>query len=286
MTPTPTLRQRAERLLAASAFGALAGTSLATQADALTTADFVVEGSGVYYYNTSGYFANWSGFPDGQTVNEINPDGSVKLYGNASATSQQLLDHNCVSDTSYRGCDIPPVGDRGVALVWWGTLRRPAGVGDHISMNYDFNITMPDTGGGWKLGAALGISDFGQNNVLVAETNGDSLDGWLEAGNHHLQGVYETRALEFWELYVGSPVTYWQVSLSAHAAFNESELTWYDLYKQYMYPFHGLSISVPNQSLDIKLLGNATQPVPEPSNLALMLAGLGVLLARRRRPAA
>ncbi|MCB1994846.1 MAG: PEP-CTERM sorting domain-containing protein [Burkholderiaceae bacterium] len=282
MTPTPispTLRQRAERVLAASALGALAGTSIATQAAALTTTDFVVEGSGAYFYNSSGYFADWQGRPDGQPVNEVNPDGSAKLYGDVSASSSQLLSHNC--NTEY-GCSW--YEDRGVTLVWWGTLRQPAQEGDRISMAYDFNITMPDTGGVWTLRASLGSWDFGQSNSL--NSSGSYLEGGLEEGSHHLQGVYETQALEPWDLSPDSPVMYWQVSLSAYAYAPWDETYWSDTYNDYVTPFRGLSISVPNQSLDITLLGNVTQPVPEPGTLALALTGLAGVLARRRQQVA
>lgn len=269
------LMQRADRLLAGGALAALAAVPLAAQADALPAADFVVTDSGAHFYNSSGYFAHWSGAPDGGAVAAVNPDGSAKLYGSASASPSQFLGHNCSTDW---GCTW--YEDRGVTLVWRGTLRTPAQVGDRVSMAYDFTIDAPDTGASWILRAQLGSWDFAQSNTLSG--NGSTLDGWLDEGSHHLQGRLEGHELQDWEVSPDSPVVYWQVSLSAVAGAPWDETYWSDTYQGWVTPFRGLSITVPDQSLDIALVP-FTPAVPEPASALMALLGLGTLLARRRR---
>lgn len=269
------LMQRADRLLASGALAALAAVPLASQADTLPSSDLEVTDSGVYFYNSSGYFAPWSGVPDGATVDAVNPDGSTKLYGSASADPSQFLGHNCSTEW---GCTW--YEDRGVTLVWRGTLRAPAGVGDRLSMAYDFTIDAPDTGVSWILRAQLGSWDFAQSNSLGG--NGAYLQGELAEGSHQLQGRLEGDELQSWEVSPDSPVVYWQVSLSAVAYAPWAETYWSDTYHGWVTPFRGLSITVPDQSLDVALVP-FTPAVPEPASALMALLGLGTLLARRRR---
>lgn len=275
---SPNLLQRAEALLAGGVLATLALAPL--EADArvgLSADDLIVEGSGAYFYNASGYFADWRGRPDGGTVNEVNADGSVKLYGSASATPEQFLAHNCSTDW---GCSW--YSDRGLSLVFWGTLRQPAQVGERLSLSYDFVIDVPDTGVEWVLRAQIGAWDFGQSNSL--NSSGSPLYGSLsEAASQHLQGSFSSEAVQDWQVYEGSePLRYWQVSLSAtaHAPWGESQ--WSEAYGQYLTPFRGLSITVPNQSLDVALLPAEVPAVPEPASHALWLLGLGLWLAGRQ----
>lgn len=275
----PSLLQRADVLLAGAALATLALAPLDAAALAAAGADdLVVEGSGAYFYNASGYFADWRGRPDGGTVHEVNADGSVKLYGSASATPEQFLAHNCSPDW---GCSW--YSDRGLSLVFWGTLRQPAQAGERLSLSYDFHIEVPDTGVEWVLRAQIGSWDFGQSNSLNG--SGASLYGsFSEAGSQHLQGSFSGEAVQDWQVGEGSePLRYWQVSLSATAHAPWHERHWSDTHGQYLTPFRGLSITVPNQSLDVALLPAEVPAVPEPASYALWLAGLGLWLATRQR---
>ncbi len=279
MEPNLTLLQRAEGLLAGAALAALAAVPLAAQADVVSARDFVVEGAGAYFYNASGYFADWRGQPDGGPVASVNSDGSAKLYGTASADSGQFLAHNC---SDAYGCSW--YEDRGLTLVYWGRLRAPARAGDQIAMHYDFNVDLPDVGGNWRLSAALSSWDFGQSNTIAY---GTAVEGWADAGGqYHLEGEFTSDAVQAWDIDPDQPMLYWQVALSAVANAPWDETYWSDRYGDYVTPFRGLSISVPDQSLDIALF-NANDalpsPVPEPGSLALTLAALGALAARRRR---
>lgn len=272
---TPSLMQRADRLLAGGALAALAAVPLAAQADSVTPADFVVTDSGAHFYNASGYFANWSGAPTGAAVAATNPDGSAKLYGSVAATPELFLAHNCSTDW---GCSW--YQDRGLTLVWRGTLAAPAQVGDRLSLAYDFTLDMPDTGGSWELRAQLGSWDFAQSNSL----NGNGVSRYESVGEgwHGVQGVLEGDEVQEWEVSPDSPLVYWQVSLSAVTNAPWSETYWSDLYLGYVTPFRALSITVPDQSLDLTLVPASLPPVPEPASALLALLGLGTLLARRR----
>ncbi|MBP6898651.1 MAG: hypothetical protein KBC73_01115 [Burkholderiaceae bacterium] len=275
----PSLLQRAEALLAGGVLATLALAPLDAAALASPTADdLVVEGSGAYFYNASGYFADWRGRPDGGTVNEVNADGSVKLYGSASATPEQFLAHNCSTDW---GCSW--YSDRGLSLVFWGTLRQPAQAGERLSLSYDFTIDVPDTGVEWVLRAQIGSWDFGQSNSLNG-SGASRYGSFSEAGSQHLQGSFSSEVVQDWQVGEGSePLRYWQVSLSATAHAPWSEGYWSDTHGQYLTPFRGLSITVPNQSLDVALLPAEVPAVLEPASYALWLAGLGLWLATRQR---
>jgi uncharacterized protein (TIGR03382 family) len=266
--------QRAEHLLAGTALAACAVVPLAAQAVTIAPTDFVVEGSGAYFYNASGYFATWDGQPSGGTVTAVNPDGSAKLYGTASATPDQFLAHNC---EPAQGCS--GYQDRGIAMVYWGTLQTPAKLGDQVSMHYDLSIEMPDVGGTWTLSAALSTQSFGTSNSvgypLVTDNQG------LEAGTHHLSGSLQTEAVQNWQLDPESPLLHWQVIVAAVADAPWSESYYSDYYGTTITPYRGLTISVPDQSIDITVV-NSTAPVPEPGTMVLALAGVGALLARRR----
>lgn len=214
----PSLLQRAERALGGAA-AALFLLPLPVQADALTTADLIVQGSGAYFYNASGYFADWRGQPDGAAVSELNPDGSAKFYGTASASPQQFLAHNC--NQEY-GCSW--YQDRGIALAWWGTLKTPAQAGDQLELRYDLGITMPDLGGTWSLGAYVSAWDPYNS---VPDRMIDELR--LDAGTHQLSGTVFSRPVEDWQVGPGSgPVIYWQVVLAATADAPWSERSWSD----------------------------------------------------------
>lgn len=271
-----TLLQRAEQLLAGTALATLAAAPLASQAALLTTQDLVVDEAGAYFYNSSGYFATWGGTPEGGPVQTVNPDGSAKFYGSASATGTQFAAHNCVANDDYRYCNR--VGDRGVALVWSGTLAQPAQVGDQLSISYDLSVALPDWAGSWAISASLQSWEFG-NTVSYNRI----AEGSLAQGTHHLQGSGMTQALQEWEVNPDAPVMYWQIVATAQA--DLGEWTYSDYYDSHYYTWGGVELVVPANSIDVTLVNalNPPAPIPEPGTLALALAGLGGLLARRRR---
>lgn len=137
------LMSRARRALESTAAAALALAPLAmqpAQAVTLDTGDLVVDKSGAYFYNASGYFSDWNGRPDSDLAAVRNPDGSIKFYGSASATPAQFLAHNCTTDP-YAGCNW--YQNRGIVMVWSGMLARPAAPGDRLAISVDFTVSIP-----------------------------------------------------------------------------------------------------------------------------------------------
>lgn len=76
------------------------------EAVVLDTGSPTVDRNGAYFYNSSGYFADWRGTPSGAAQAAANPDGSTKLFGTATASPGQFLRRNCYTDP-YAGCCWP-----------------------------------------------------------------------------------------------------------------------------------------------------------------------------------
>ena len=64
-----------------------------------------------------------------------NADGSTKLYGNVSASAELFQARGC--NEEWRSCGG---ADRGLALVWWGTLARPAAAGDKLEVQLETQL--------------------------------------------------------------------------------------------------------------------------------------------------
>jgi hypothetical protein len=279
------LLTRARRVLESAAAASLVLVPLALQpaaAATLDTGDLIVDQSGPYFYNSSGYFAYWNSQPDGGGQSTVNVDGSTKLFGSASASPGQFLAHNT---SSY--------SDRGVALVWSGTLARPAALGDRLAINVDFNITIPDTGGEWSFGAQLANYNIGDSNSLSTWGGGITSSWQSEAGTYRVHGLVLTDPLDEYQMQSDTGTFFWKVYVTGTAGTPYSEGGWSDTYERYMTPYRGISITVPEYSIDVSHvdanyvpsgnLGLTVTAVPEPSEWLLMLLGIGLLGARTRR---
>jgi hypothetical protein len=291
MDTSADLMARARRALESTAAVTLALAPLAmqpAQAVVLPAGDLVVQSSGVYFYNASGYFADWRGQPDGAALSTTNLDGSTKLSGTASATPAQFMAHKCHS-TPEPGCDS--YDDRGIAMVWSGTLNRPAALGDRLAISVDFSVQLPDTGGRWLIGARLAGYDLGSSNSLPTWGT-SSADGSLgAAGSYRVHGALLTDELQDWQFEPGAPV-YWQVFVAGVANAPWDEGAWSDVYGQYLTPYRGISLTVPDHSIDGTHvdasylpgpLGLSVSAVPEPGSWLLMALGVGMLAVRGRR---
>ena len=293
MTDSTDLMDRARRLLGSTATATLALAPLAmqpAQAFVLDIGDLSVNASGAYFYNASGYFSDWRGRPDGAGLSATNSDGSLKLYGDATASPGQFLGHHCHTDP-YPDCGY--YQDRGITLVWSGQLNRPAVAGDRLAISVDFNVSIPDVGGQWVFGARLMDADPG--NVSGLPTYGEASDtGWISApGTYRVQGDLLTSALEEWQIQPDQPV-YWQVFVAGVANAPWDESAYSPLYNQYITPFRTVTLSVPQHSIDLAHvdagfmptgpLGLSVSAVPEPGTWLLMALGLGAVALRRARP--
>ncbi|MDO9460611.1 MAG: hypothetical protein Q7N95_10915, partial [Alphaproteobacteria bacterium] len=168
--------------------------------------------------------------------------------------------------------------DRGVVLAWWGTLRAPAQEGDRLALHYDLSVQMPDVGGSWSLAAGISAWDFGQSNSIAWRPIDEEQ---LGAGTHQLSGTVYSRTVESWDIQAGSPLIYWQVAVAASAGWPWGERYWSDHYGSWVTPFRGVSLTVPNQSIDVTFL---TSPAPEPASHGVWLAGLtGLWILRRTK---
>lgn len=282
---------RARRALESTAAAALALAPLALQsaeAAVLDAGDLVIEKSGAYFYNSSGYFSDWNGRPSSDMTALENPDGSTKLYGTASATPGQFLSHNCYT-TPDPGCNW--YSNRGIAMVWSGSLAAPAVEGDRLAIAVDFTVSIPDVGGSWTFGAQLSDSDFGNTNSLNSYGSG-SASGWIsDAGTYRIQGVIVTDALQQWQIQPDAP-TYWQIYVTNTGNSPWNERYWSTTYGTYVTPYRGLTLTVPDQSIDVahvdasfdtSAAGLTVSAVPEPSSWLLMALGVGALGAARVR---
>lgn len=286
------LLSRARRVLESTAAATLALAPLAVQPVHATMAipgDLTVQASGAYFYNASGYFADWRGRPDGAAQAATNADGSTKLFGTTSATPTQFMGHKCYS-TPYPGCDS--YDDRGIAMVWSGVLSRPASLGDRLAISVDFTVTVPDVGGGWVMGARLAGYDMGGSNSLPTYGTSSSSGGLGEAGSYRVHGALLTDELQAWQFQPGQPV-YWQVFVAGVANAPWDERAWSDVYGRYLTPFRGITLTVPEHSIDVAhvdasytagTLGLSVSAVPEPGAWLLMALGLGLLAVRSRPP--
>lgn len=291
MTTQLDLLARARQALESTALAALALAPLAAMQSAeavvLDTGNLNVDRSGAYFYNSSGYFADWRGQPTGAAQVMANPDGSTKLFGTATASPGQFLAHNCYTDP-YPGCNW--YQDRGISLVWSGTLAAPAAVGDRLAITVDFTVTLPDVGGSWRLGATL--SDSNLNNTNWFSSGSGSADGWeSEGGTYHVHGVLLTDPLYSLPEDPAAPI-YWGVVLSGTANAPWGETYYSGTYGQYVTPYRSVTLTVPDHSIDITHvdasysydgpLGLVSAPVPEPTTWLLMGLGLGFLATRYR----
>lgn len=293
MTTPSTLIARARRVLESAAATSLALAPLAAQpahAVVFDTGALQVTDSGAYFYNASGYFAYWNGQPDGQARAMANADGSTKLFGTASASPQQFLDHQCGGPYGCSGYQ-----ERGVALVWSGVLTRPAAVGDRLAITVDFSVTLPDTGGNWTFGARLTDSpqDHDHDNSLSYYSTGSAAGDWTyEAGTTHVHGLVLTDPLADWQVHDGAPI-YWKVFVTGTAGAPYAEGGWSDTYGTYLTPYRAVSITVPEHSIDVAHvdanfvpggpIGLSVSAVPEPATWGMLALGLGLVALRARR---
>ncbi len=290
MEATHDLMARAQRALQSTAAAALALAPLAmqsAQAATLDTGALVVEQSGAYFYNSSGYFADWRGTPTNDLGAQANPDGSTKFFGTASATAGQFMAHNCLAEYSY--C----YGDRGVAMVWSGTFAAPVLEGDRLAIHVDFSINVPDVGGEWKIGARIGSDNFASSNSLSAYGEGSAYGSIYEAGTHRIHGLLATDQIQEGQYEPGTTL-YWQVFVTGLANAPWGERTWSETYQTYYYPYRAMSLTVPMDSIDVAHvdasftpanLGLTVTAVPEPGTWLMMALGLAAVggVARRRR---
>jgi hypothetical protein len=288
------LMLRARRALESVAAASLALAPLAmqpAQAGTLGSGDLTVDQSGAYFYNSSGYFAYWNAQPVGAGQSTANADGSTKLFGTVSATPEQFLAHQCGGTYGCSGYQ-----DRGVALVWSGTLASPAAVGDRLAITVDFNVTLPDVGGSWTFGAQLADYNVGSSNSLPYDTAGSTSGNWIsEAGTYHVQGVMLTDPLTEYQVHADQP-TYWKVFVTGTASTPYNEGAWSDAYGTYMTPYRGVTLTVPQHSIDVAHVDanyvfsgdtglTVTAVVPEPGTWGMLALGLGVVALRARRRA-
>jgi hypothetical protein len=283
---------RARRALESAAAATLALAPLALQpaaAATIDTGDLIVTNSGAYFYNSSGYFADWRGRPDASELVAANPDGSTKLYGSATASTAQFLAHNCYTNP-YPGCTW--YEDRGIAMVWSGTLASPAAVGDRLAITVDFTVTLPDIGGSWSFGAQLADYNLGNYNSLPSYGTSSTMGWQSEGGTYRVHGLMVTDALYEGQVQPDAPI-YWRVYVSGTANAPWSETYWSDTYQSYVTPHRPVTITVPDHSIDVAHvdanyvpsgdIGLTVTAVPEPGTWLTMLLGVGILAARIRQ---
>lgn len=248
---------------------AIVPVSNMAQADPVSLDDLQVNYSGSYFYNSSGYFADYDSGPgNSQVLNETNPDGSPKLYGSVSTTAAELYAHNMHYDDN--GQPYYFSHDAGVAMVWGGTVQRAPGVGDSLSIHYDFSVDFdtPATGMSYVLSAYLGSYEP-YNNV-----NNALLDNWTEINGDNLIGSVTTEPLQDYE--VGSDNYYWQIVIGVYGSAYDWGRTDNGVYTTH---FPGVSLNVPNQSIDVSYV----TAVPVPGAALLFLSGLLPLLSKAGR---
>lgn len=253
-------------LLAALTLAPIANVSLA---DPVSIEDLQVNYSGAYFYNASGYFADYNAGPTNSNLqNEINPDGSAKLYGAVSTTQEELFAHNM----HYDGNGDPWYfsRDAGVALVWGGTVQRTPAAGDTLTIHYDFSLgfNAPADGASYMLSAYLG-SYAPSNSVGNSQLN----DWTYLDGDQHV-GTITTDPLQDYDL--GSETYYWQIVLAAYG----SGFDWGQTDNGINFnQFPGVSLVVPNHSIDVSYVS----AVPLPASTLFFMSGLFPLLAKTHR---
>lgn len=266
------LLERAERLLAGAALGAigvLAVAPLPAAADAVTAQDLVVQGSGAYFYNSSGFFSDWGVQPAGSAQHRANADGSTKLYGNVSASAELFQARGC--NEEWRSCGG---ADRGLALVWWGTLARPAAAGDKLEVHFDLG-GLSQYGGGWSVEASL--TPWAPSNSVNSD-----VQGYFGAGEPgSATGDFVGDEVEEWMLEGDEPLV-WRIVATLLSEGGDWVNS--DLYGGYSM-FGAVSLTVPEHSIDIRyvpLNNDPGQSVPLPASLALTLTALALMPRRRR----
>lgn len=267
------LLNRANALIKANSplLAALAITPMANvaQADPVSIADLQVNYSGAYFYNASGYFADYDTGPSISNVqNETNPDGSPKLYGSVSTTQEELYAHNMHHDDNGNPWYFSR--DAGVALVWGGTVQRAPAAGDSLSIHYDFSVGFdaPADGVGYVLSAYLG------NYAPYNATGNSQIDAWTYINGDRLVGTINTDPLQEYD--ISSDTYHWQIVLAAYGSGFGWGQTDNGIYTN---QFPGVSLLVPNHSIDVSYAA----AVPLPAGAVLFLSGLFPLLANSRR---
>jgi hypothetical protein len=244
---------------------AILPVSTMAQADTVSLSDLQVNYSGAYFYNSSGYFAEYdSGPSDSQVFNETNPDGSPKLYGSLSVSAAELYAHNMHYDDEGNPAYFSR--DAGAVMVWGGTVQRVPGVGDSLSIHYDFSVGFdaPATGVSYFLSAYLGSYEP-SNHVYNS-----LLNNWTEINGENLLGNVTTQPLQDYE--IGSENYYWQIVVGVYGSAYDWGQTDNGIYTTH---FPGVSLTVPNQSIDVSYVA----AVPLPGAAVLFLGGLLPLLS-------
>lgn len=273
-----TLLDRARALAGTTALVAL---PLAAATPGVEAANLLHDYSFSGEYSNSGWFM--TGLDDG-SADAATQGLGFKLTGTRSVDDGMFWAWNDSAQLTLRRYDVT-----GIAFAWGGTIQGPLAAGDTITAPFDFTVdfshTTPafpqfdDTYVGWEL--SVGVRDSGYTpeewqpspdmNVIASQTEYGSA---YEAGSHRFQGIVEFQADDW----VAGNATDWFVVL---------KIDWHDAlarggYEDTQGTLNGdyLTVTIPNQSIDVDIV--PATPVPEPGTWATALVGLGLLGLRRR----
>lgn len=239
---------------------------------------------GTGMYDDSGWFI--STLATTAAGGGITQGTGFKLYGSDTLSDSAFYYYSTWQEKTVARSD----GD-GLGMLWGGSIGGALQAGDVISAPFEFDYSFTHTpaftgdsyvSNPWKI--RMGLVDHSGTMNWAEDAGGsqfysyanEQMSGYeSEAGTYHRTGTLSLN-IEEWMLQDYTP-THWFVELSVLVGHENDS-------RNYDGPFlkangDALTVTVPQNSIDI-----AYEAIPEPSTLAISLAG-GLLLMRRRRNA-